>query len=1610
MEEKKDEDSPFTERSAEEMETDKIDKENAQSSAKNRQKILEEIEMRKGKLTIDDVELSNQELKAIEKKLLEVEKDLVKSIEETPVNVKGVYLSVIVSLIFIVLSIFINRVDKSSPLSLSIIDIFENTIWAGDPNRYFKDIQSLTDLDAYYRTIFFPGIFTNTFINKHNYVVGLRLTLKKARLVSNPFSEYEEAVWKVRKDPNLGAGIQQTDGEEINDLGIFNYTSGGGFDKAGGYVEFFCNLTLEEAVAKWRIMKPIWLIPNNFVSITAELLVHNGNLMTTLYYYQTVERTSTGRFNLESDSVGIFPEAYETWTLESKIVVILGTIYIVGFLIQIFKMVQILLRVCTTLWTKLKLDVAWHEYLEFMTLALVITSISLFLQNVIGNIGKLQIPIHSESEFIDFITYCRNFKIFIRVTAVAALLIILRILVILKSKFPSFGVLFDTINMAKKDIINFGLITLLMIVAFSLSAYLGFGIATGGFSTFGATIASLWSSLFGRDIISEIRRGSISISGVFYVAYMSLFYFIILNTFLAIVLSVYTELRKRSQLLLEAKARMLAEDSHRLIEILINLLLFRIKSTLEEDAIEYQALSVKTTANAQEQEEINERLKKLENAILHQSRQNIFSIVKYNFGQVQLALRGAGSTLLTREQMMLKYKNTIMTMEQEKKKNEILKKMKENEVNYNFKLFAEMVLYIIFIVIYVMSVKYRMRIEDSYAMNKLIYDSIAVPQFVYKGSNTTFLEIYDPGSAYEFLSAIMVPYIESTTVGTQNYFLTSPKIRFNMNRYKIHKNKNTFSSSVIAYVSDDPGEWEESGFQGKSSLTKFRYIEPGTKATFNEEGGCTYELYPYLNFKNAFINFQADDIIGNQTSSIVFEWVVYNANMNMFSYAYIQLSLDISGEITIRLSSQSAELDAYSAENKGRAALDIIFILFIVYFISQFISEWWLIMRGLIGQRQNIQRGKRAVRDVLDKLLGNNQDNENQGIGFMVQMVWRKIQKFVVVIIFTIKQLIQSLWIFLRMDGWQLLQLLSVILSIIQFSYLVRLISSDFINNYEINETWADNIGEFGYIAKLYQHYGVVSCFNALLIFLRVLKYFEFSKQTSLLTDIFDSAKLDLLFYIIMFFLMIIGYTIMGYLIFGQALDEFQHFNYSLLSTFNVLIGKFSVGRFLGADGKIGMLWFITLSLVFNLLLINIFIAIVYAHYNTNKADRNANTVGFLKKIILVIKARIKRKKYMDWENSGDEKSSTKANQLSDSEDEIPNNSVKQEFEVEEAKPINYTVNAWLKVLEEMLLVKSNQKINLPNLKDENNIEEKIIPPAPLQEVVFVEESQWLQEDPLGKLRIWKQLSILHNDYLRRKIEKAIQQGLEPPELSELSERQIQLWEITPPQDKLSMWMGEESFQNEERVLVWNAALFDKKRFGDDIDEWNIDIQRECWLDFDEKKKKDFVKKWIDDIKPVTRAYKAATNPIGYLLKQEWLSEDKRMLLWVSLSKHEKVKMTLYLNQHNRVEAEILSYLLLQERDNNVFILDDSDALITSTLDSKLYDKLYESAVFQAENNAMETSKERVEETRYEIKNLKNFQVHLEEDLKQFKRQNKTLKEKGKNLKARCESLLRGQE
>jgi hypothetical protein len=132
------------------------------------------------------------------------------------------------------------------------------------------------------------------------------------------------------------------------------------------------------------------------------------------------------------------------------------------------------------------------------------------------------------------------------------------------------------------------------------------------------------------------------------------------------------------------------------------------------------------------------------------------------------------------------------------------------------------------------------------------------------------------------------------------------------------------------------------------------------------------------------------------------------------------------------------------------------------------------------------------------------------------------------------------------------------------------------------------------------------------------MKYFGFSKKLSMFSEILRSAAFDILFFALMFMIVLVGYTISTYVQFGIRNEDFSTLTDSLLSNFLIVIGSYGQTELDVYDQF--MIRFMSISfLIVNLLLLNMFIAIIGSHYFEYYAVNSGHTETALSKLIVRI-------------------------------------------------------------------------------------------------------------------------------------------------------------------------------------------------------------------------------------------------------------------------------------------------------------------------------------------------------------------------------------------------------
>lgn len=107
----------------------------------------------------------------------------------------------------------------------------------------------------------------------------------------------------------------------------------------------------------------------------------------------------------------------------------------------------------------------------------------------------------------------------------------------------------------------------------------------------------------------------------------------------------------------------------------------------------------------------------------------------------------------------------------------------------------------------------------------------------------------------------------------------------------------------------------------------------------------------------------------------------------------------------------------------------------------------------------------------------------------------------------------------------------------------------------------------------------------------------------------------------------------------------------------------------------------------------------------------------------------------------------------------------------------------------------------------------------------------------------------------------------------------------------------------------------------------------------------------------------------------------------------------LYLNQFDDTEAEIIAFLICEEKYSNIFSIDDTDYRIEWLFDDKVFDKYMEIANYQAEHSILINCADRIKDTKREAKTLLNYRFNLQEESNRYKLLNRELKRKVRILR-----------
>ncbi|OMJ79313.1 hypothetical protein SteCoe_20694 [Stentor coeruleus] len=1522
------------------------------------ERFLESI--RKPKLSLEDCD-------GIEKKLKQCEKNIAKSLSENEIESEGTLFPLISCALLILFILYISRVNIIADLSDVVISIFEYKKWNSDPDKFLNDVRSIDDIDNYVSKNLLFHSFRNNYLMDFNYVCGIRMSLKLANLIENSYKDYNVTDYIKQEFTYLAKSYNP--GEETNRQGIWEYNFKS-FRGVGGYTAYFMQTSYEEALYQWREMKPIFLNKEVFESLVIEVVIHNSNLYSTLYYFQIFNRESSGRVTIETGTSGISPEMYASQNSHFFQITIILCFYVFILAVQLFKFFIKFKRILKESFTKMNLSMTSYDFLELVLVCMVLILLSLFIKLDLGNIGNFYLPLDRDS-FDKIIDYAVEFRVLLRVESLTCLLSILKLVAQLQVQFPSFGVLFQTLKISKNDLINLCFIGIILILSLVLATHLVSGIHNFSNRTFIQTCLQLFDSMVGVMGFNNSSETNKSVKFFYNIIFVILFSFVFVRYLAAIVMSTYMFLKNRDQLLLAAKAEIIKKKTRELFKIIINLILFRQKTSIYNDTEEY--MKIKCKANEDDtliNPEIQEKLKSLENSIKRQSNIDLWVRLKFNLATLSSFLQE--KNLEPQTAVVNRLKEQIREILEKEKKNDIIMQKKELDVEYNFSMFIEMIVFILWLLLILYTIKLELNIHDSYHMKLVSKNSISLKNFTYLTEmNVDQITSYPEVEA--FIDQIFFELLREES-SYQNYLYLNKSIRITIQRYNFINNTADFSKNTIPVILSSGYNLTE--FRGKSSKLLYSSYDINEDGSYGRKGGISLTLNSYDNAKKMFLLIKNDQVSSRNCSSIVLEWVFYNRNLEYLTYNILVFTQGLSGKISHEFKSISITPQMYIGGDIKIITLSFLSLIICIYLslriFKEFIRVWKKLNKKRISKAKKRERVL-AVIEEISKGQGKKDKNTQDYLNVCIRSI-------IYLIAMNITQMIRATYIFFTKDLERAIEITSYV-----FAYGTLFTSLKFC----ISPMKIESFDDFYDSAEILEAYKIMAAYNFFFLFIRIPKYFLLSSKMAFLISIMGKARLDFLFFLMMYFTIMFGFMLMGHIMLGHYHPGYATLENSFISGYFLRFGYFDYDLYYKADHTLGLIYIVLFIVTIIFFLSSMFVSIITGYYK-DLLPSYSSKIGLLSKLLLTFQAKLKGESVLLAQEHEEidikplySKESSDISQIDDNKYIILSDNT--DLYIEEKISKKSMTNGWIHQVEHELMCRTRGKLSLSDLYSKSPQIQS--PEFDIKELVYMNSHVWNLEPLESKVHIWNSLAkinkqeLINNGDMQKTLEVSgvtckgyycmnnIIENFRP----EVSPRLKELWESLSIHDKISMWISD--LNDEGRHIIWTIVPY-----PEDINiNWgNLSISEKI------SRCKSFLNISQDYILP----YLSSKNPISYLCS---LKIPEKNLLWLSLTGKQKTKQNLCIRCLTLEETEILCCSIILELSNNILAIEKVDLLMENIFDNEIYRKLENASWGQAEYGRRTSIRQSIEDSSNDCSNLLEYKTHLSQDRARYEHTNKKL-------------------
>jgi hypothetical protein len=300
--------------------------------------------------------------------------------------------------------------------------------------------------------------------------------------------------------------------------------------------------------------------------------------------------------------------------------------------------------------------------------------------------------------------------------------------------------------------------------------------------------------------------------------------------------------------------------------------------------------------------------------------------------------------------------------------------------------------------------------------------------------------------------------------------------------------------------------------------------------------------------------------ISDQTASVVLDFVLFNANVGLFTYVAIEMSFPPSGTVEKSIFTSSMRLNPYDqGEGTWRMILFGLFVALWVFFIA---DEVISLGKEFLANKHVKSVPVRIVKTLVEHFtedLYNVLDATSYAISAMTVTSWMAY----------LNEPIRMHFIFPEEPVWEELK---------------------------CEQNWCaddDIIQKFYLLSIKFRTFVRIASVNCLIICIRVLKFFRGDEKMQVVIGTLANSLTRIMWFFVMLGLILMGFVTMSHIGFGTKILSFCSLENAVMASFQMVIGNYDYPALDSADEMLALVFFLPFMLIFFFVLMNIFLAII---------------------------------------------------------------------------------------------------------------------------------------------------------------------------------------------------------------------------------------------------------------------------------------------------------------------------------------------------------------------------------------------------------------------------------